>query len=141
MAGLPYPLAVDEEKRLRALDEYRLMDTPEEPDFDRRVQLAAALFDVPMVLISLVGHDRQFFKARVGLDVCETSREVSFCTHAILQDDIFVVPDATRDPRFASNPLVLGYPFIRFYAGKPLVTPTGEKVGTVWRNGEAGEIL
>ena len=131
MADLPYPLPVDEEKRLRALDEYRLMDTPEEPDFDRLVHLASALFDVPMVLISLIGHDRQFFKARVGLDVCETSREVSFCTHAILQDDILVVPDATRDPRFATNPLVLGYPFIRFYAGKPLVTPTGEKVGTV----------
>ncbi|RYY23405.1 MAG: EAL domain-containing protein [Sphingomonadales bacterium] len=120
-----------EETRLWALEEYQLMDTPPEDDFDRLVELAARLFDVPTVLISLVGRDRQFFKARVGLDVCETSREVSFCSHAIKRDDILFVPDATRDPRFAANPLVLGFPFIRFYAGKPLITPSGERIGTV----------
>lgn len=107
------------------------MDTPPEEDFDRLAGLASRLFDVPIVLVSLVERDRQFFKTRDGLDVCETSREVSFCAHAIVSDDIFFVPDATRDPRFASNPLVLGPPFIRFYAGKPLTAPTGEKVGTV----------
>nr|WP_274604547.1 EAL domain-containing protein [Pseudomonas typographi] len=79
----------------------------------------------------MVGRDRQFFKARIGLDICETSREVSFCAHAIVQDDILFVPDALKDPRFCANPLVLGPPFIRFYAGKPLVTPNGQKLGTV----------
>lgn len=131
MNAFSISLVDHEETRLRALDEYQLMDTPAEDDFDRLVELAARVFDVPTVLISLVARDRQFFKARVGLDVCETSRDVSFCSHAILRDDILFVPDATRDPRFASNPLVLGHPFIRFYAGKPLVTPAGERVGTV----------
>ncbi|MGI4811973.1 MAG: putative bifunctional diguanylate cyclase/phosphodiesterase [Janthinobacterium lividum] len=127
----PYPIPVREEERLRALAEYHLLDTPAEDDFDRLTHLAARLFNVPIVLISLVARDRQFFKARVGLDVCETSREVSFCAHAIMQDDVLFVPDALRDPRFSSNPLVLGPPFIRFYAGKPLITPGGEKIGTV----------
>nr|WP_258734995.1 EAL domain-containing protein [Ancylobacter mangrovi] len=107
------------------------MDTPPEEDFERLAKLAARLFNVPTVLISLLERDRQFFKARVGFDVCETSREVSFCAHAIVQNDILLIPDATRDPRFRSNPLVLGPPFIRFYAGKPLVAPGGEKIGTV----------
>lgn len=107
------------------------MDTPPEEDFDRLAGLASRLFNVPIVLVSLLDHDRQFFKANVGFDVCETSREVSFCAHAIMRDDILVIPDATKDPRFLANPLVLGPPYIRFYAGKPLVTPTGEKIGTV----------
>lgn len=107
------------------------MDTPPEEDFDRLAGLASRLFDVPIVLVSFVERDRQFFKTHVGLDVCETSREVSFCAHAIVGDDILFIPDATKDPRFASNPLVLGPPFIRFYAGKPLAASTGEKVGTV----------
>lgn len=107
------------------------MDSEPEEDFDRLVQLAARLFDVPIVLISLLDSDRQFFKARINFEPCETSREVSFCAHAIMQDDILLVPDAAADPRFASNPLVLGPPFIRFYAGKPLVAPSGEKIGTI----------
>ena len=127
----PYPIPADEENRLKVLAEYHLLDTPPEEDFDRLAGLASRLFHVPIVLVSLVERDRQFFKTRVGLDVCETSREVSFCAHAIIGEDILFVPDATKDPRFASNPLVLGPPFIRFYAGKPLVAPTGEKVGTV----------
>jgi diguanylate cyclase (GGDEF)-like protein/PAS domain S-box-containing protein len=131
MLTTPYPIPANEEARLRALAEYNLMDSPPDEDFDRLVGLAARLFDVPIVLISLLARDRQFFKARVGLDVCETSRDVSFCAHAILQDDILFIPDATKDPRFSSNPLVLGSPFIRFYAGKPLTAPGGEKVGTV----------
>lgn len=126
-----YPLPDNEGQRIEALNSYNLMDTPPEEDFDRLAGLAARLFDVPIVLVSLVGSDRQFFKSRIGLDVCETSREVSFCAHAIVQDDILVVADAAKDPRFASNPLVLGPPFIRFYAGKPLTTATGEKIGTV----------
>lgn len=127
----PFPLIPDEENRLAALADYHLVDTPPEDDFDRLAALASRLFDVPIVLVSLVASDRQFFKARVGLDVCETSREVSFCAYAIAQDDILLIRDATDDPRFSSNPLVLGPPFIRFYAGKPLVTPTGQKIGTV----------
>lgn len=127
----PYPVPDNEEKRVEALVSYRLMDTPPEEDFDRLAGLASRLFDVPIVLVSLLASDRQFFKARVGFDVCETSREVSFCAHAIIQDDVLVIPDATKDPRFAFNPLVLGPPFICFYAGKPLVTPAGEKIGTV----------
>ncbi len=107
------------------------MDTPPEEEFDRLSSLAARIFNVPIVLVSLLERDRQFFKSHVGLDVCETSRDVSFCAHAIVCDDILVIPDATKDPRFSSNPLVLGPPFIRFYAGKPLAAPTGEKVGTV----------
>ncbi|HAE50027.1 MAG: bifunctional diguanylate cyclase/phosphodiesterase [Tistrella sp.] len=121
----------DEADRLSALAEYHLVDTPPEEEFDRLVGLASRLFDVPIVLVSLVAGDRQFFKARLGLDVCETSREVSFCAHAILADDVFVIPDARQDPRFMSNPLVLGQPFIRFYAGKPLVTPAGRRIGTL----------
>jgi diguanylate cyclase (GGDEF)-like protein/PAS domain S-box-containing protein len=107
------------------------MDTDPEEEFDRLARLAARLFDVPIVLITLLDRERQFFKSHVGTDICETSREVSFCSHAIAQDDIMIVPDATKDPRFFSNPLVLGPPFIQFYAGEPLVTPTGEKVGTI----------
>lgn len=126
-----YPIPANEQLRLTALHEYQLIDTPPEEDFDRLIALAARLFDVPIVLVSLVDRDRQFFKARIGLDVCETSRDVSFCAHAIIQDDILLIPDAVKDPRFASNPLVLGPPFIRFYAGKPLVAPGGERLGTV----------
>ena len=126
-----YPVPSNEEARLSALAAFHLLDTPPEQEFDRLAELAARLFKVPIVLISLLDRDRQFLKARVGMDVCETSREVSFCAHAIMQDDIFLVPDAMKDPRFATNPLVLGPPFIRFYAGKPLTTANGEKLGTV----------
>ena len=128
---LPYPISDDEANRLKVLAEYNLLDTPAEEDFDRLAGLASRLFNVPIALISLLDNERQFFKAKIGVDVCETSREISFCAHAIVQDDILFVPDATKDPRFSSNPLVLGPPFIRFYAGKPLMAPSGEKVGTV----------
>lgn len=126
-----FPLPDDEEARLAALAEYHLMDTPPEEDFERLARLAARLFNVPIVLISLLERDRQFFKSHIGIDVCETSREVSFCAHAIMGEDIFFVPDATKDPRFAANPLVIGPPFIRSYVGKPLITPGGEKIGTI----------
>ena len=126
-----YPLPDNEEERLVALQEYQLLDTPPEQSFERLTGLASRLFNVPIVLISLIERERQFFKSHIGLDICETSREVSFCTHAIMRDDVLVVPDATKDQRFSTNPLVLGPPFIRFYAGKPLVTPSGMKLGTV----------
>lgn len=126
-----YPLPHNETARISALADFHLMDTPPEEQLDRLAELAAHLFKVPTVLISLIGSDRQFFKARVGFDLCETSREISFCAHAILQDDILFIPDALKDKRFAQNPLVLGPPFIRFYAGKPLITTTGERIGTI----------
>ncbi|MEN5062238.1 EAL domain-containing protein [Luteimonas sp. TWI1416] len=131
MGPVPFPIPPDEALRASTLAEYHVLDTPPELEFDRLVQLASRLFSVPIVLISLVASDRQVFKARVGLDLCETDRDVSFCAHAILQDDVMLVPDALEDPRFADNPLVLGPPFIRFYAGKPLVTPGGQRLGTV----------
>lgn len=127
----PHPIPPNEEERLKVLAEYHLMDTPPEEDFDRLTRLAARLFNVPIVLVSLLDRNRQFFKSNIGFDVCETSREVSFCTHAIIHDDILVVANATKDPRFSGNPLVLGSPGIRFYAGKPLAAPTGEKIGTI----------
>ncbi|MFD0986904.1 sensor domain-containing phosphodiesterase [Methyloligella solikamskensis] len=130
MTTMPYPMPESEEARLQALAEYHLMDTPPEEEFDRLVALAARIFRVPIVLISLLEQDRQFFKARLGLDVCETDRTVSFCAHAIMQDDILFVADAKKDERFAANPLVTGQPYIRFYAGKPLRAPNGEKIGT-----------
>jgi GAF domain-containing protein len=128
---LPAPIPADDDARLRALRELLILDTPPEERFDRIVEFAAAEFDVPIALISLVDRDRQWFKARVGLDACETAREISFCGHAILQRDVFEVLDATLDPRFADNPLVLGAPFVRFYAGAPLVLPGGAAIGTL----------
>lgn len=127
----PYPVPDNEAHRLAAVAAYGLMDTPPEQDFDRLAALAARVFDVPTVLISVVSDERQFFKSRIGFEQCETSREVSFCAHAIAQDDILIVPDTTKDPRFSSNPLVLGPPFIRFYAGYPLTVSGGLKIGTL----------
>jgi len=128
---LPAPIPADDEARLRALRELLILDTPPEERFDRIVEFAAAEFEVPIALVSLIDRERQWFKARVGLDICETAREISFCGHAIAQPDLFEVLDATRDPRFADNPLVVGAPHIRFYIGAPLALPGGAAVGTL----------
>lgn len=128
---LPAPIPADDDARLQALRELLILDTPPEQRFDRLVEFAAAEFDMPIALISLIDRDRQWFKARVGLDACETAREVSFCGHAIAQPGLFEVLDATRDPRFADNPLVVGAPHIRFYIGAPLVLPGGAAIGTL----------
>ncbi len=127
----PYPVPADEDERLAALKSYAILETPEEPEFDRLVRLAQKLFEVPTVLISLVEGQRQWFKAKVGIDVCETGRDVSFCAHAIMDRAVLVVPDARNDARFADSPLVQGPPHIRFYAGAPLITPGSHKLGTL----------
>ncbi|MFN4165233.1 MAG: GAF domain-containing protein [Ferrovibrio sp.] len=121
----------DEDYRLAALRMLPLLDTPPEPDFDAVVQLGRAMFAVPTCLVTLVDSHRQWFKARAGLDATETPRAHSFCGHAILQHDVMVVPDASLDERFHDNPLVLGTPFIRFYAGAPILLPSGYTIGTV----------
>jgi phosphoribosyl 1,2-cyclic phosphodiesterase/CheY-like chemotaxis protein len=125
------PLPRDEEQRLRALEGLGILDTPPEERFDRLTRVAAALFDVPMALVSLVDAERQWFKSHHGLEATETPREMAFCAHAILQDDVLLVRDAFGDPRFAENPLVTGEPRVRFYAGMPLTLPDGSRAGTL----------
>ena len=117
--------------RLAALARYSVLDTPPEQAFDDLTALAAQVCATPMALVSLVDEHRQWFKARVGLDVCSTSREVAFCDHALDGTEVLVVPDAALDPRFAGNPAVTDDPHIRFYAGAPLITPDGHVLGTL----------
>jgi len=128
---LPAPIPTNDDERLQALRALLILDTPPEERFDRIVQFAADEFDLPIALVSLVDRDRQWFKAKVGVDVCETGRDISFCGHAIGSNEVLLVPDATLDPRFADNPLVTGPPFLRFYAGAPLETRPGLRVGTL----------
>jgi diguanylate cyclase (GGDEF)-like protein len=125
------PLPLNETQRLLSLHSLRLLDTPEEERFDRITRMAKRMFDVQSCLISLVDTNRQWFKSKQGLDACETSRDVSFCGHAILGEDVFVVGDAAADPRFEDNPLVTGDPRIRFYAGCPVRSPDGQRIGTL----------
>jgi diguanylate cyclase (GGDEF)-like protein len=127
----PADIPFDEATRLAKLRSLDILDTAPEERFDRVVRMAQRMFHVPMALVSLVDENRQWFKACVGLDADETSREVSFCAHAILGDEVFIVPDATADERFAENPLVTGDPNIRFYAGCPLRFRGGSKLGTL----------
>ncbi len=121
----------DEPKRLEALRALNILDTPPEPRYDRITRLAQRFFQVPIVLVSLVDADRQWFKSRQGLAAAETPRNISFCGHAILADDLLVVPDTLEDERFCDNPLVCGNPDIRFYAGAPLHDPAGLRLGTL----------
>ncbi len=121
----------NEARRIQTLRNMRLLDTPPEERFDRVTRLAKQVFATPIALVSLVDADRQWFKSRQGLDAEETSRDVSFCGHAILDDKIMVVNNAPEDQRFCDNPLVCGDPNIRFYAGYPLAAPDGSRVGTL----------
>ncbi|WP_077046983.1 sensor domain-containing diguanylate cyclase [Pseudomonas sp. KK4] len=125
------PLPTDETLRQSTLEEMDLLDTPAEHYLDTLVKLTQQLAQVDTVLISLIDQDRQWFKARIGLDASETPRNVSFCGYAILGEGTLLVPDATHDPRFVDNPLVLNAPYIRFYAGHPLRAGNGKAIGTL----------
>jgi PAS domain S-box-containing protein len=121
----------DELDRLAALDSYHILDTPREPQFDDIARLASDVFEAPIAVVNLIASGRQWFKAEVGIGADELPLDVSICAHAILQPGIFVVPDTTKDDRFASNPLVTGEPGLRFYAGALLETAEGLPLGTV----------
>jgi len=125
------PIPINESARLATLASLNILDTPPEERFDRLTRLAKRLFGVPIALVSLIDANRQWFKSCDGLDVPESPRDTSFCGHAICEDDILLIPDATLDPRFHDNPLVTGDPHIRFYAGRPLSAPDGMKLGTL----------
>lgn len=121
----------DEQARLETLRSLSILNTPPEERFDRLTRMAKRLFGVPIALVNLIDENRQWFKSCFGLSVSETSRDISFCGHAILGNDLFIIPNTIEDERFADNPLVLNDPFIRFYAGCPLNAPNGRKLGTL----------
>lgn len=128
----PFPMPVDEELRLRDLERHAAIGLASDPHFERLVDLAASLFGTPIVAISLVDAERQWFLASRGLGgLCETPRSSAFCAHAIAGEGVMVVPDACLDARFNANPLVVGEPGIRFYAGAPLRSPDGHNLGTL----------
>src|SRR5579864_6684555 len=124
--------ATTESARLADLRAYKILDTDPERSFDDLTLLASYICQSPIALITLIDADRQWFKSRVGISISETPREVSFCATAIQQSDLFIVPDATQDERFKSNPFVVSDPKIRFYAGAPFRSPSGHALGTLW---------
>ncbi len=125
------PAPRTELQRIDALHRLGILDTEASEAWDALARLASTICDTPIGLVSLVDQDRQWFKARVGLDAEETPRDQAFCAHAILDEDIFTVADATQDARFSDNPLVTGDPDIRFYAGMPIKAPDGHALGTI----------
>ena len=127
----PAPIPTDESDRLSELKALNILDTPREPRFDRITELVADVFGVPMVFLTLVDGDRQWFKSTYGIDVEATPRDVGFCAHAMLEPQEMVVPNATKDARFADNPFVTGEFHLRFYAGVPLHGPNGKGIGAL----------
>ena len=125
------PIPEDEQERIEALQRYRILDTEPEEAFERIVRLCERVFQVPVAFVSLVERHRQWFKAVRGLDLCETDREIAFCSYVIYHGSTLVVEDAKRDPRFAENPLVKQPPGVRFYAGAPLTVEGGKTIGTL----------
>lgn len=126
-----YPIPENEAERLNTLRGYGILDTHPEDRFDDLTRLASLICGTPISLISLVDEDRQWFKSKTGLEVCQTPREEAFCAHAIMSPELLLVPDASQDPRFATNPLVLGELHVRFYAGAPLTAPNGHHLGAL----------
>lgn len=129
MSAAPFP--PDEPARLDALARYRVMDTGAEQSFDDIAKLAGFICKTPIAVLTLIDSDRQWFKARLGIDVSETPRDQAFCAHTILSNDVMVVEDATKDVRFLDNPFVTGEAHVRFYAGAPLITSDNFKLGSL----------
>lgn len=125
------PLLLNESERLADLSRHNILDTPQEQDFNEITKLAALLCEAEIAFVNLVDDHRQWCKASVGIDLKETPREVAFCAHALLEDDIFEIPDATKDKRFYNNPLVVNEPYIRFYAGQSLRSINGHALGSL----------
>lgn len=125
------PIPKDEPERLANLRHYQVLDTPPEKSFDNITFLAALVCNTPIALISLVDADRQWFKAKFGVKISQTPRDISLCAHAIIHPELFIVPDACQDSRFAQSPLVTHSLKIRFYAGAPIISPEKHILGTL----------